>query len=113
MKKRIKTLAASMILSLISVSAFSQDDMTPAPAWVSDKGHWVVETNIKSPKDHIIWFYNNDNVLVYKETLTGIKLNPQKRATKMKLKRILESSVIAWEKTKKSSEEQSWVKIAL
>jgi hypothetical protein len=58
----------------------------------------VVESN--TPLDHIIRFYNNDNELLHKETLTGIKLNPERRKVKMELKKVLESSVLAWEKKK-------------
>lgn len=79
----------------------SQQDRRPKfPSWVSDKGYWVVESNIHSPLHHVIRFYNNDNELLYKETLTGIKLDPEKRKVKMKLKKILESTVLAWKKKK-------------
>ncbi|MEP7374380.1 MAG: hypothetical protein ABI675_13385 [Chitinophagaceae bacterium] len=107
------------ILSLISMGSFAQsaafkDEEKPKfPRWVSDKGYWVVESNIKAPKDHIIRFYNTGNVLVYKETLVDVKLNPEKVKTKMKLKKILESSVMAWENKKQSSEELALVKSVL
>ncbi len=79
----------------------SQQERRPKfPDWVSDKGYWVVESNIHSPLDHIITFYNNENELLYKETITGVKLNPEKRKVKMKLKKVLESAVLAWEKKK-------------
>ncbi len=84
------------------------------PAWVSELGYWVVETNINSPKNHVISFYTNDNILMYKETLEDVKLNPERRAVKMKLKKALESSVISWyhQKIKNpfDSHDQSFVK---
>jgi len=83
------------------------------PRWVSDKGYWVVESNINSPRNHIIRFYNADNILVYKETLAGIKLNPERTRIKMKLKKVLESSVVNWETVKKSNEEMALVKSVL
>ncbi len=107
------------LFSLVSFGAlgqfeeFKEGGKLKFPRWVSDKGYWVVESNIKSPKDHIIRFYNTDNVLVYKETLMGVKLNPEKTNVKMKLKKILESSVMAWEKRKQGSEELAWVKAVL
>lgn len=107
------------ILSLVSMGSFAQltvskDEEKPKfPRWVSDKGYWVVESNINSPKDHIIRFYNTENILVYKETLAGVKLNPEKTKVKMKLKKILESSVVAWEKKKQSSEELALLKSVL
>ena len=109
MKQKIKTLLAATALSLISLCSFSQTAQHAIPRWVSDKGHWVVESNIHSPLDHIIWFYNNDNVLVYKETLTGVKLNPEKRKVKMKLKKVLEASVLAWEKKRVPEENKEYV----
>ena len=107
------------LFSLISIGALGQLSESNEgrklkfPRWVSDKGYWVVESNINSPTDHIIRFYNTDNVLVYKETLKGVKLNAERSKVKMKLKKILESSVLAWEKRKQGSEELAWVKAVL
>jgi len=90
MKQKTKTCMTAIALSLLSFCSFAQEEQpTTIPRWVSDKGHWVVESNIHSPLDHIIWFYNNDNVLIYKETVSGIKLNPDKRKVKMKLNKML------------------------
>ena len=66
--------------------------------------------------NHIIRFYNNDNELLYKETITGVKMKAGKRKVKMKLKKVLEASVQAWEKKKDgllSIEELSLVKSIL
>lgn len=107
------------LFSLVSMSACSQLAVSREggkpefPRWVSDKGYWVVESNINSPRNHIVSFYNTDNVLVYKETLKGVKLNPEKIKIRMKFKKILESSVLAWEKKKQGSEELAWVKSVL
>ncbi len=107
------------LLSLVTIGAWGQFDESKEggnhkfPRWVSDKGYWVVESNINSPMDHIIRFYTTDNVLVYKETLKGVKLNAERSKVKMKLKKILESSVLAWEKRKQGSEELAWVKAVL
>jgi hypothetical protein len=107
------------LLSLVSMGSFAQftafrgEEKPKLPRWVSDKGYWVVESNINTPKDHIIRFYNTDNVLVYKEALVGVKLNPEKIKVKMKLKKILESSVVAWEGKKQGREELPLVKSVL
>lgn len=119
MTHRTKSWLLASIISLISMLTFgqrvpSQQERRPKfPDWVSDKGYWVVESNLNSPLDHIITFYNNDNELLYKETLTGVKLNPEKRKVKMKLKKALESAVLAWENKKDgqiSGEEAALVK---
>ena len=92
MTHRTRSWVVVTVLSLISMGSFAQ--LTPFqqerrpkfPRWVSEKGYWVVESNINSPLNHIVRFYNNDNELLYKETLAGVKLNPDKRKVKMKLK---------------------------
>jgi hypothetical protein len=118
---RTKSWLLASVISLISLLTFGQrvppqqERRPKLPDWVSDKGYWVVESNINSPLDHIITFYNNDNELLYKETITGIKLNPEKRKVKMKLKKVLESAVLAWKKTKdgqKPGEETALVRSA-
>jgi hypothetical protein len=108
------------LFSLVSIGSFAQlpfqQERRPRfPGWVSEKGYWVIESNIKSPLDHVVKFYDNENNLVYKESLTGIKMNPEKRKVKMKLKKILESAVLAQENRKDgiiSIEETALVKSA-
>jgi hypothetical protein len=113
MKQKTKTWMAAVILSFISFSSFAQEEIvtttTPTPRWVSDKGYWVVEGNIHSPLNHIVWFYNNDNTLIYKEVVTGIKLNVGKRKVKMKLKKALETSVMAWEQKRVMEENKDYL----
>ena len=77
----------------------------PIPKWVSEKGYWVVEGNVHTPLNNTIRFYNNDDMLVYTETLNGVKLNINKRKVKMKLKQALETAIIAWESRKEKIEE--------
>lgn len=113
MKRKITPLVVAIVLSLIPFCSFAQNGRTATPQWVSDRGYWIVESNLHSPKNSIIWFYNNDNLLIYKETITGQKLNPAKRKTKMKLKRALETSLTAWEEKKKPVEEGNLVKMML
>ena len=109
--KLIKTgLLIAMLTLTHFIAAAQQTSAPPVPKWVSDKGYWVVEGNVKTPRENTILFYNNDHVLVYKESLTGVKLNTNKRKVKMKLKQVLESSVTAWESKKERTEEIARVK---
>ena len=71
---------------------------------ISSKGYWVIENNIKTPESNTIYFYNNDNVMVYQEKLEGIKINTKKRKTLLKLKSALEQAVVAWEGGHKATE---------
>ena len=93
------------LFSLVSIGSFAQlpfqQERRPKfPGWVSEKGYWVIESNVHSPLTHVVSFYTNDNQLIYKETLTGVKLNPEKRKVKLKLKKVLESAVLARENKK-------------
>ena len=114
MKQLIRTYAAAFSFCLISSSVFAQSDSPMhTPRWVSDKGYWVAESNIHKPQEQTIWFYNNENVLVYKETLTGGKLNLNRGKVKMQLKRVLEASVQSWNATKKLEEDKHYLAGAL
>jgi hypothetical protein len=86
------------------MGARAQEETTDLPAktnranassWVSDKGYWVVESNRHEPLHACVYFYTNDNTLVYKEIIDGMRLNPRKTDTKMKLKEALETVMTA------------------
>jgi hypothetical protein len=94
---------------LIQAQTFAQDNPRVSPDWVSEKGWWVVESNIHTPKQHIVYFYNNDGVLVYKEKIEGLRINASKRTTRMQLKQVLETTVLAWEKKHRFKENEALV----
>jgi len=94
---------------LIQATLFAQDKRQDTPEWVSSKGWWVVESNIHTPKVNIVYFYNNDGVLVYKEKIEGLRINSSKKATRMQLKQVLESAVVTWEKEHQLKENESLV----
>lgn len=111
-KTKIWTIATAM--AFISCCSFGQDASAAfTPRWVSDKGYWVVETNVHAPLDHVIRFYNNDNVMIYSETLQGMKLNTNRNKIKMKLKKALESAVSVWELKKTPEENKNYVSAIL
>ena len=109
-----KNLFVAVISLLITVGTFAQTDEEQTnsyavPKWVSNKGYWVIESNKQTPQNSIVYFYSNDNVLVYKEKIEGVVLNLKKRKTKMSLKKVVEQSVLAFEKMKKPAENEMWV----
>jgi hypothetical protein len=107
MKKHLfVTLLAGL---LIQAGLFAQDKAPVVPEWVSEKGWWVVESNSHTPKKHIVYFYNNDGVLVYKEKIEGLRINPSKKTTRLQLKQVLETSVLAWENKQELRENQALV----
>jgi hypothetical protein len=56
----------------------------------------VVENNIKTLDTFTVYFYNNEGAMVYKEKVAGVKLNIKNRKTLMRLRRVLDQSVVAW-----------------
>jgi hypothetical protein len=98
-----------LMVLLIQAASFAQDKPRISPDWVSEKGYWVVESNIHIRKECIIYFYNNDGALVYKEKIEGLRINASKKTTRLQLKQVLETSVLAWEKQHKTKENQSLV----
>ena len=113
MKKSFASLSIIIALSLHSINLVAQDSKQEVPKWVSDKGYWVVENNIHDPLHHIVRFYDNDDVMIYKETITGVKLNTDKVRIKMKLKKALEDLLITWQKSKVVTEEKQYVSAIL
>jgi hypothetical protein len=77
------------MFSAANTQAQTASDKTP----FSDKGYWVVESNKKTPKEAIVYFYNNDNMLVYKEELKNQKLKLHKTKTLYRLKAALEEAI--------------------
>lgn len=94
---------------LLHTTTIAQNKPRRVPEYASQKGWWMIESNIHSPKQHIVYFYNNEGVMVYKEKLTGVRLNPEKRRIKMQLKQVLETTVVAWEKEGMVKEDRSLV----
>lgn len=109
MKSQAKKIVALAALCLIIFAAYSQQKNPAAPKWVSDKGYWVVESNIHSPMYHIVRFYTNEDQLIYTENLTGTKLNTDKRKTKMKLKKALEAAINLYSQHKELAEIRDYV----
>jgi len=97
MKRRFLILI--LLLAIGSIKGITQETTTdrPIPRWVSEKGYWQVVSNIKDPKNFMLYFFNNEGTLVYQEKVEGVKLDLKKKKTLMRLKRALEQSVVAWE----------------
>ena len=103
MKKFFFTISFTLLLNFFSLAVFAQlseealETITyPSTTGVSEKGYWVVESNIHTPKVNTIYFYNNDNVMVYKENVNGMVISLRKRRVKIGLKKVLEQSILAF-----------------
>lgn len=111
--KSIFNLIAAIVVLLSSLTTFAQtrSKKDKAPRWVSEKGFWQIETNIHTPNKNIVYFYNNDHTLIYKENLDGVILNLEKKRVKMRLKRALETAVFAWNKDHLYRNDQQWISV--
>jgi len=87
----MKKLILSLLL-LTSLAAFAQNDNERKEAF------WVIENNVKSPKQSTVYFYTADQTLIYKETITGKKLKVNRPKTVRQLNTVLNQSVVAWQK---------------
>jgi hypothetical protein len=108
MKKTFKVHALIIRLMIASLSVTAQEEepaqiATDIPKYVSDKGYWVVEGNIHNKQEQTIHFYNNDDLKVYQQTITG-RLKLKRRKTLMHIKRMLDTAVVAWEQRKPLNE---------
>lgn len=119
MKKQLSLLGLSFVLAGFVNLAFTQDEEGPPPQkivtpnWVSEKGYWVIENNVHTPKSSTVYFYTMDNVLVYKEKIEGLKINVKKTKVCMKLKAALEGAVTVWNATHIAKENETLVATAL
>ena len=99
MKFLPKTLIGFFVSCIIATASNAQEQQQTSKApWVSDKGYWNTESNIHDPLNHIIRFYTNDGQLFHTEKLSGVKLDINKRKTKMKLKKALEQTMELYSK---------------
>ena len=107
--KELKTIVVLALICLASYKSHAQDAGQAVPKWISKKGYWVVESNIHDPLNHQVRFYNNENILLYKETITGVKLDPARKRVKMRLRKVLDATLLAWEKNQKPEEDKNYV----
>ena len=90
---------ASFFIFAMSLNVQSQgNQIKKEPRWISDKGFWQVETNIRTPYKSIIYFYNNEKRMIYKENVEGVILDLSKKRVKIRLRKALESAVLTWNK---------------
>jgi hypothetical protein len=63
--------------------------------------YWVIESNLKTPKNSIVYFYNGKSELMYKQTISGKKINATRAKVQRKLNELLNEVNIAWLSDKK------------
>jgi len=106
MKRLISFSVVVLFLFIGSNIAFAQ---TSKKATGNSNGFWVIESNVKTPKQSTVLFYNNQQDLVYKETVAGKKLNIRKDKVCRQLNNVLQQSIVAWTKDQVVKENQQWI----
>ncbi|MBS1921658.1 MAG: hypothetical protein JST17_15530 [Bacteroidetes bacterium] len=109
MKNSVRKLFAVAILSFAMGTVYSQGKFCNKAPWASEKGYWMVESTVQNPLSHLIRFYNNENELIHSEQLNGVKLNMDKKRTKMKLKKALEAAVYLYGQHEEPAEIKNYV----
>jgi hypothetical protein len=111
--KRFTRILPVMIALAISYLPVAAQDEAPTrvetPRWTPEAGYWVAETNVNQPKQYTIFFYTNEHELIYKEKIEGVQLNLDSRRVKMRLKRVLEKSLLAWQRQRQAKENEGLV----
>ena len=110
MKKHFTLSILTVVFACAACTCSAQKEK---PAWVSDKGYWVLESNVNNPKSNIVYFYNLAHVLVYKEKVEGVKIKLKKTKILLHLKEVLEQSIANWEVRHVTNENEMLVAAAL
>lgn len=81
----MKTFIISAILvATVALGANAQDKSSKA-----DFPTWVIESNVKTPKNSIVKFYNAKQELIYQEAVVGKRININRTKVKEGLNGIL------------------------
>lgn len=112
MKQQLKKWIAVTACILFAFAGFAQKNKK-LPGWLPENGYWVMESNVHTPKNHIVRFYTNNNVLIYSENISGKKLNINQRKVKMKLKEVLDLSMTAWIKNQHPEADKNYLAVLL
>lgn len=102
-------LRLAVMAVLLSTASFSTQAQSKQAPVVSREGFWVIETPPKS-RQCIVRFYNNQNQLIYEETIDR-RLNIARRQTKRNLNAALEQAIFVWNTTHKVPTDRQWVAI--
>lgn len=77
-------LISTLLVANLALSAPAQDKKT-----ATDFPFWVIESNVKTPKNSTIKFYNAKQELIYQETVNGKRVKTEKPKIQASLNSIL------------------------
>lgn len=101
----------AFMLILFAITVSSINVSAQKKNTIPDNGFWELVSNIHVKKTTLVQYYTNDGNLIYEEKITGVKLNPERRKTLMRLKEGLEEAMIAWNEKKETLHDKNWVSI--
>jgi hypothetical protein len=79
----MKKIVFSIISTIMAMGSYAQQ----AP--MANFANWVIESNIRTPKNSVIKFYNAKQELIYQEQIIGKRINTQRLKVRMALNDIL------------------------
>lgn len=84
------------IVSIIAILIISNSAYTQSKTYTSEKGFWVIVSDIHNKKNNTIQFYDNNSNLIYEEKITGISINIKRKKNLRILKDGLEKAIAYW-----------------
>jgi len=107
MKTSINIIAAALtvIVLFIGNSSFAQNKKTVDQT----DGYFVLVSNKAEKKVTTVQFYNNANVLMYEEKVTGFKFNLNRKKTIDMLNLGLQKAILAFNSKPEVQKNQDWV----
>lgn len=108
MYQNLKCTALGFFFLGVCITAVAQEEAAhnKTPRFVSTKGYWVIQSNVKQPKEAVVCFYNLQHVLVYKEEVKNVNLNIHRTSVKMRLKKALDKAIAAHEEGERSLKDE-------
>ena len=95
-----------VLLPLILVFACTTASAQKSKTQKEPDGFWVIESNVKTPRQSTVYYYNRSNEVIYREDVSGKKLNTARRRTVRRLNQVLDQSLIAWKSNKTNNSGQ-------
>jgi len=87
----------------------TKSEATPPPS----KGFWVVESNIHVPGKCVVYFYNDQQQLIYQENVENKKINVSRKKTQKQLNGILDKALASYAAKQAASTDMAWVSTAI
>jgi len=92
MKKNIITAVFLCSFIFCTAQSFAQKKQN----YIPEKGHWQLVSNIHNKKTVTVQFYEEGGTLIYEETLTNTRMNPDRKKVRRRLYLALQDAYQQW-----------------